>query len=210
LANTTKEPENVPLDQPATPSDAETAEGPPKRVSLFSIAVVFFWMGALSFGGGMTGWVYRTVVLKHAWVTNAQFIQAMTVAQTLPGGNVANLTAYIGNQLRGIPGALVGLFFLLLTPAVSVVVLFIFYQQIAQYPIVGVALEGVAAGAVGLLILMAWKTSAELKGNVVGLVFLAATFIGVGVLKLNLLIVVLCLAPFSVALAWPRSTTNEE
>jgi chromate transporter len=209
LANTNKEPENVPLDQPNTPSDAETAEGP-KHVSLLSIAAVFFWMGALSFGGGMTGWVYRTVVLKHGWVTNAQFIQAMTVAQTLPGGNVANLTAYIGNQLRGIPGALVGLFFLLLTPAVSVVVLFIFYQQIAQYPIVGVALEGVAAGAVGLLILMAWKTGAELKGNVVGLIFLAATFIGVGVLKLNLLIVVLCLAPISVALAWPRGTPNEE
>ncbi len=200
----------MPLDQPDTPSDAGTAEGPPKHVSLFSIAAVFFWMGTLSFGGGMTGWVYRTVVLKHAWVTNGQFIQAMTVAQTLPGGNVANLTAYIGNQLRGIPGALVGLFFLLLTPAVSVVVLFVFYQQIAQYPIVGVALEGVAAGAVGLLILMAWKTSAELKGNVVGILFLAATFIGVGILKLNLLIVVLCLAPFSVALAWPRSTTNAE
>jgi chromate transporter len=209
LANTNKEPENVPLDQPNPPPDAETAEGP-KHVSLFSIAVVFLWMGALSFGGGMTGWVYRTVVLKHAWVTDAQFIQAMTVAQTLPGGNVANLTAYIGNQLRGIPGALVGLFFLLLTPAVSVVVLFVFYQQISQYPIVGVALEGVAAGAVGLLILMAWKTSAELKGNVVGLIFLAATFVGVGILKLNLLIVVLCLAPFSVALAWPRSTPNEE
>lgn len=189
----------MPLDNPP---DAEAAERP--GVSLLSIAIVFFWMGALSFGGGMTGWVYRTVVLKHGWLTDAEFIQAMTVAQTLPGGNVANLTAYIGNQLRGIPGALVGLFFLLLTPAVSVVVLFVFYQQIATYPIVGVALEGVAAGAVGLLILMAWKTGAELRGNVVGLVFLALTFIAVGVLKLNLLVVMLCLAPISVALAWPR------
>ena len=203
----------MPADQTNSPPDASTeaeiAEAP-RQVSLLSIAIVFFGMGALSFGGGMTGWVYRTAVLKHGWLTNAQFVQAMTVAQTLPGGNVANLTAYIGNLLRGIPGALVGLFFLLLTPAISVVVLFIFYQQISQYPIVGVALEGVAAGAVGLLILMAWKTGAELKGNVAGLVFLAATFIGVGILKLNLLVVVLCLAPISVALAWPRGTPNEE
>lgn len=194
----------MPLDNP--PPDAETAERP--NVSLLSIAIVFFWMGALSFGGGMTGWVYRTVVLKHGWLTNAEFIQAMTVAQTLPGGTVANLTAYIGNRLRGVPGAAVGLFFLLLTPAISVVVLFIFYQQISEYPIVGVALEGVAAGAVGLLILMAWKTGAELKGNIVGLVFLALTFISVGVLKLNLFVVMLCLAPLSVALAWPRGTSK--
>jgi chromate transporter len=208
LAHNKKEPENVPLDQINSPPDAETAGRHP--VSLLSIAIVFFGMGALSFGGGMTGWVYRTVVLKHGWLTNAEFIQALTVAQTLPGGTVANLTAYVCNRLRGIAGAAVGLFFLLLTPAISVVVLFIFYQQISQYPIVGVALEGVAAGAVGLLILMAWKTGAELKGNVVGLVFLAATFVGVGVLKLNLLVVVLCLAPISVALAWPLGTTNEE
>jgi chromate transporter len=206
LADKNKESGEVPLDNP--PPDAETAER--ANVSLLSIAIVFFWMGALSFGGGMTGWVYRTVVLKHSWLTNAEFIQALTVAQTLPGGTVANLTAYIGNRLRGVPGAAVGLFFLLLTPAISVVVLFVFYQQISRYPIVGVALEGVAAGAVGLLILMAWKTGAELKGNIVGLVFLALTFISVGVLKLNLFVVMLCLAPISVALAWPRGTTHEE
>jgi chromate transporter len=208
MADNNKEPGNVPLDQTNSPPDAETAARP--NVSLLSIAIVFFGMGALSFGGGMTGWVYRTVVLKHGWLTNAEFIQALTVAQTLPGGTVANLTAYVGNRLRGIAGAGVGLFFLLFTPAVSVVVLFIFYQQISEYPIVGVALEGVAAGAVGLLILMAWKTGAELKGNVAGIAIFAATFIGVGVLKLNLFVVVLCLAPVSVALAWPRGTTHAE
>jgi len=199
----------VPPDRTDSPPGVETVE-PQTKVSLLSIAMVFFGMGALSFGGGMTGWVYRTVVHKHAWVSNAEFINALTVAQTLPGGTVANLTANICNRLRGVPGALVGLFFLLLTPAISVVVLFVFYQQISKYPIVGVTLEGVAAGAVGLLILMAWKTAAEVKGNIVGLVFLAATFIGVGVLKLNLLVVVLCLAPISIALAWPRGTPNEE
>ena len=51
---------------------------------------------------------------------------------------------------------------------------------------------------------------AVLVAATTGILIFAATFIGVGLLKLNLLVVVLALGPISVALAWPRGTTHAE
>jgi hypothetical protein len=64
-------------------------------------------IGAMSFGGGITGWVYRDVVLRRQWMTEAEFITGLSLAQTPPGGNVTNVSVYVGNRLRGIPGVLV-------------------------------------------------------------------------------------------------------
>jgi hypothetical protein len=79
--------------------------------------------------------------------------------------------------------------------------------------IVDVSLAGTAASAAGLLIAMGVKSGGQIvrgglasKGRTahgVGtIVVLVATFVLVGVLRLPTVPTVLCLAPFSLALAW--------
>ena len=192
----------MPLDDQAVPAERDAALRP--HVSLLKIAGVFLSIGALSFGGGITGWVYRDVVLKQRWMTEAEFITGLALAQALPGGNVTNVSVYVGNWLRGIPGALVALLAILFVPATSTVALLAIYGHFAELSFVRAALDGPAAAAIGLLILISWKTSYEIRASVTGLATMTAIFIGISVLHLPFIVVVAVMAPLSIAIAWPR------
>jgi hypothetical protein len=80
-----------PTDRPAT--------------TLGAILRVFTAMGLASFGGGLPGWMHREVVEKRGWLSEESFLAGLALAQVLPGPNSANLALYIGQQLRGWPGA---------------------------------------------------------------------------------------------------------
>jgi chromate transporter len=190
------------------PADTEPSGPPP--VSLFAIARMFLTIGALSFGGGITGWVYRDVVLKQKWMTEVEFVTGLALAQALPGGNVTNISVYVGNWLRGIPGAIVALLAILLVPATSTIALLAVYGYFAELSFVRAALDGIAAAAIGLLILISWKTSYEIRASVTGLATMAATFIGISVLHLPFMLIVAVMAPLSIAIAWPRKPTDAE
>jgi chromate transporter len=197
----------MPLDQ-AVSTERDPALRP--HVSLLKIAGVFLSIGAMSFGGGITGWVYRDVVLQRQWMTEAEFVTGLSLAQTLPGGNVTNVSVYVGNWLRGIPGALVALIAILFVPATSTVALLAVYGYFADLSFVRAALDGVAAAAIGLLILIAWKTTYEIRASATGLATMAATFIGISVLHLPFILVVLVMAPLSIAISWPRKSDSAE
>ena len=89
---------------------------PVQRVTIAAIFSVFFRIGLFSFGGGLTGWVYRDVVLMRGWLNEDEFLSGMAVSQILPGANIANLSIYVGQKLRGPLGASVALLGLLTVP----------------------------------------------------------------------------------------------
>ena len=86
---------------------------PPTLLSLFT---VFLRIGLFSFGGGLSGWIFREVVTLRGWIDEDEFMSGLAVAQILPGANVANLSLYIGQKLFGITGAVVALVGLLSGP----------------------------------------------------------------------------------------------
>ena len=65
-------------------------------------------MGATGFGGGLAviAHVRRVVVYKNRWMSEEEFLDAVSLAQSLPGANTANAITYIGLKLCGIRGAL--------------------------------------------------------------------------------------------------------
>ena len=52
--------------------------------------------------------VHRQVVVVHGWMTDRQFTDAYTLAQTIPGPNIL-VVCLIGWQVAGLPGAFVAL-----------------------------------------------------------------------------------------------------
>jgi chromate transporter len=152
----------------------------------------------------LTGWVYREVVQGRNWMTEQEFLSGMAVSQILPGANVTNLSIYIGQRLRGTVGAFTALVGLLLVPFFVVIGFLRVYEDISDVAWVGMATDGVAAAAVGLLILTVWKTATQSGRSIPGAVVMIATFVAVGLLHLPLLPSVLCIAPLSIAAAWKR------
>src|SRR6185369_17917018 len=90
-------------------------------VSLLALYKLFFGVGLFSFGGGLTAWFHREVVLVRRWMTDDEFFSGYSLAQLLPGVNSTNMSVYIGQHLRGAIGAATALAALLTGPFVIVV-----------------------------------------------------------------------------------------
>src|SRR5215475_15299281 len=99
-------------------------------VSLFALYKLFFLVGLMSFGGGLTAWFHREVVLVRGWMTDDEFFSGYSLAQVLPGVNSTNMAVYIGQHVRGALGSTVALGALLSGPFVAIIVLESAYSQV--------------------------------------------------------------------------------
>lgn len=190
---------------PPPASHAATDLDAPPHVSLATIFWIFFQIGSLSIGGGLTAWLYREIVEKRKLLREADFMGAMTLAQVLPGINMTNLSVYVGQRLRGVRGAVAAMFGLTLVPFFAIITLGTVYAQVKDIPALHNVLDGVAAAAVGLLLAMSVKAVQVTHMRPIQLVITAIVIIAVGVLRWPMVPVILVLAPISVALVWPRS-----
>jgi len=178
------------------------------RVPLLALYRVFFWIGVFSFGGGLTPWMYRDVVEVRAWMARDEFLSGVAVAQVLPGVNSTNLAIFIGQRLRGVPGATTALVAMLTAPFGFVLAAALIYDRLLSIPLVAVALVGIAAAATGMLLRMGLVSAqAGLRGVPSALVMMA-TFVCVGVLKWPVLPVLSVIVPLSIASAWPRKADD--
>lgn len=178
------------------------------KVPLTSLYAVFFRLGLISFGGGMSAWLYREIVEVRCWVTRETFMAGFALGQVLPGVNSTNVTVYIGQRLRGAVGAVVALTGLLSGPFAMVLAAGAAWRYLLHIPGFEAAMAGVAAVAVGMLLRLGVMLAQRVPRSLVPMVVMAATFIAVGVLNWPLLPVVLVLAPLSIAAAWLRPAAN--
>jgi chromate transporter len=162
----------------------------------------------MSFGGALSGWMHRELVARRQWIDEEDFLSGLALGQIMPGANVANLSLYIGQRLRGGVGAAVALTGMLLPPAILVVLLAIVYERFAAIAWAHRFIDGVAAAAIGLLVVVGVKATRRVGWRVAPVMVLAAILLGVGLLRWPMVPVVLVLMPVSVALAWPRGSDN--
>lgn len=187
-------------------SDPVAPTGPP---SLFQLYAVFFKIGAFSFGGGLTGWIFREVVTVRGWMSEEAFLAGLALGQILPGANVTNLSVYIGQRLRGAAGSFVCVVALLTAPFFAVLALYALYDQIVERPWIHATLDGAAAAAIGLLGAVSAKAAQRAAAQYWSLAAMVATFLAVGVLRYPFVGSVMVIAPLSVAAAWFHQRREE-
>jgi chromate transporter len=189
-------PENPPLD--STPPHVTP------HVPLLQLYRTFFWVGLFSFGGGVSAWLHREVVNIRGWMTDDQFFSGYSLTHVLPGVNSSNLAVYIGQHLRGAPGAVVALLALLSGPFVVVIGAALAYQYLLQVPGFQAAVAGIAAAAIGMLVRLGYLAARKAATGVVSALIMLAIFVAIGFLRWPLVPVVLVMAPISIAVSWPR------
>ena len=105
----------------------------------------FLMIGALPFGGGygMISLV-RETVLRHGWLTEAEFLSFVAVSESTPGPLAINMATFIGSSQGGLPGALIAtlgvvlpsFFIILLIAAVLVLVVYPLMEESDRRPVV--------------------------------------------------------------------------
>jgi chromate transporter len=185
------------------PRDPEGArDGPsPGPHSLAELFLVFAGLALRGFGGVLP-WAQRVLVEERRWLTRETFVEMLAFGQLLPGPNVCNVAVMVGERWFGWRGAVVALAGMLAAPAVVVLTIAIAYGRVADEPLVRGALVGMVAVAAGMILGTALRLASGGRSDPRWLVFGAAAFVGVALLRLKLLWVIAVLGPLAVGAAW--------
>jgi len=177
--------------------------GSPFPVSLGDLFLAFLRITLSGFGGTLP-FARQTLVLDRRWLSEQQFVEALSLCQFLPGPNVVNLSIVVGQRFRGVVGALAALAGLVLAPMAIVLALAVLYERFGRVPAVDRVLNGISAAAPGLVLAMGLQM-ARLFGRVPrAVLFAALAFVAIGLLQWPIIPVLAVLAPVSVAAAWVR------
>jgi chromate transporter len=187
-------------------SSADTppsAPPPDAHVTALHIFVTFTQIALSGFGG--TGfWARRMLIERRGWLTHADYVANMSVAQLLPGPNVFNLAVIVGHRLGGVLGSIAALSGILVAPFLIMIVAGMLYVRFGDMSLVQRALTGISSVAVGLAIANALRLSTVLPKHWQSWVFAGLAFLGIGVLRLPLIGVLAVLAPVSMLLVWRK------
>jgi chromate transporter len=194
-------------DLPEIPDSPDTTDVP--HASLIQLALAFNHVALASFGGGLSAWSREVLVVEKGWMSDEEFLSAMTMCRILPGANQVNMAVFAGTKMRGIPGAGAALFGLCLMPVVLILVAGYAYFRFKEVPAMKSVLHGASAAAVALTLTMAIKTGQKCLKGLWPVALFVGAFVLNGVLRLPLLEVLAVLAPLSLLWAWPRKQKEE-
>jgi len=150
----------------------------PAEVSIFQIFLEFLIIGATSFGG-VVPYLRESLVTKRHWVDDKEFVEMLSISQSLPGLNATNMAVLVGEKLGGVPGSIAGVVGMCLPGALLMFAVGIFYRDHGDHAWVTAALKGVAAAAVGLLLSTVVSLSKKSLSSKFDFVFIALTVVSV-------------------------------
>jgi chromate transporter len=188
--------------RPSATSPAVTALAEPP--TLAQIFTAFAKIGLTSFGGGLSGWMLREFVQARRWLSEAEFLSGLSLAQAFPGVNVVNLAIWIGFSLRGGRGALVAALGMTVPPVATAIIIASLFATLSHAPGVHIVLAGIAAAAVGLSLQMGLRAAYRAATGTMPILIMVVTFGTIFIAGWPLLWVVGAMAPLSVLLAYLR------
>ena len=113
----------------------------------------FLMIGALSFGGGygMISLV-RETVLRHGWLTEAEFLSFIAVSESTPGPLAVNMATFIGSSQGGFPGALIATLGVVLPSFFIILLIAAVLKNLMKYAGVEAFLSGVRPCVVAMIL----------------------------------------------------------
>ncbi len=116
--------------------------------------LAFLQVGAFSFGGGYAAMplISAQVVDRYGWLTAADFADLVTISQMTPGPIAINSASFVGNQLAGIPGALVATAGVILPSCIFVTLIAVLYTRYRGLPVLKDALTALRPAVVSMIL----------------------------------------------------------
>jgi chromate transporter len=166
-------------DVSVTPSEVVPNAAPIEtQVSIGEIFLEFLIIGATSFGG-VVPYLRGSLVTKQHWINDKEFVEMLSISQSLPGLNATNMAVLVGEKLRGALGSLAAIIGICLPGAILMFIVGIFYRIHGDHIWITAALKGVAAAAVGLILSTVVGLSQKSLSGKFDFIFIALTVIAV-------------------------------
>jgi chromate transporter len=148
------------------------------EVSTWQIFLEFLKIGATSFGG-VVPYLRGSLVTNRNWIDDKEFVEMLSISQSLPGLNATNMAILVGEKLRGWIGSIVAIIGICLPGGALMYAVGVFYHLHGDHVWATAALKGVAAAAVGLILSTVVGLSQKALSHNFDFVFMAATVLAV-------------------------------
>lgn len=131
----------------------------------FEIFLVFFKIGLFTFGGGyaMLPIIQKEVVETKGWMTDEEFLDAISLTNSLPGPlaiNAATFTGYRVNKAKGSFAALLGA----ALPSIIIITLIaMVFDDLTQLTVVANIFAAVRPAVVALIVYSVYKLAKSAK-----------------------------------------------
>lgn len=115
---------------------------------------VFGRIGVLSFGGpaAQIALMHETLVTREKWLTEDQYLRALSLCMLLPGPEAMQLATYAGWRLRGVAGGLLAGSLFVIPGAAVILVLALAYIRFGDIPMVQAAFLGIKAAVIVIVL----------------------------------------------------------
>ncbi|MBO5821057.1 MAG: chromate transporter [Alistipes sp.] len=121
---------------------------------LLEIFWSFLKIGAFTFGGGyaMIPLIQYEVISRRGWLTEQEFIDLLTIAQTAPGPIALNTAVFVGYKFRRYWGALAAVLGVVIPSFAIILVIAMFFAGIRNNVWVDAAFKGMRPAVVALIV----------------------------------------------------------
>ncbi len=127
----------------------------------------FFKIGAFTFGGGwaMIPIIEKEVVVQKKWLDRGEFLDALAIAQSMPGILAVNISILVGNKLKGLRGSITATLGTILPSFILILLIAIFFRSIYDSPVVERIFKGIRPAVVALIVAPVLSTAKAAKIN---------------------------------------------
>lgn len=181
----------------------------PKQAPTLGEATRIWWkIGFLSFGGpaAQIALLHREVVETKKWLSEAQFLNALSFCMLLPGPEAMQLATYAGWRLHGVMGGLIAGLLFTAPGAVIIMALAAGYASYGQLPLFAVFFYGVKAAVLVIVLQALLRIAKRALSRPVHWLIAACAFIGIFFLTLPFPVIVLAAGMFGFWMRIPDTT----
>jgi len=178
-------------------------------VSMTRIFLEFLTIGTTSFGG-VVPYLRGSLVSKQRWLSDKEFVEMLSISQSLPGLNATNMAILVGQKLNGALGAVVAVLGICLPGSLLMFAAGIFYRIHGDHAWATGALKGVAAASIGLVLSTAVQLSKRSLEERLDYVFVILTVLAVNGLHQSVLTTLVVVGLMAVLWHRPRDEIKEE
>jgi chromate transporter len=173
---------------------------------LLQIAWLLLKTGMFSFGGAYASLIFlqRGAVDEYHWLSAGQLLDGVALSVATPGPFML-FTTFAGYIAGGIPGAIVGTFFVFLPSFVFVLAGARYVEQVRNNHLVQAFLAGVSAAVVGVILVVSLELVPEALTGLPAIILAAVAFLIIVLLKADVALVAIGAIVAGVAYAAARA-----
>lgn len=137
----------------------------------------------------MLPYFYSEILVKRKWFKEEDFIDILTVAQSVPGAIAVNASFNVGFQLKGFSGGVAAVLGMVIPAFTAVVLILLFFLNVRDHELVRKAITGIITASAALITISAIKLSGSVfrKGRLDNILIAIFVFLAIGLFNADII-----------------------